>query len=292
MTLHTLGTPKPGKYDPNLAERLNKEADEEAREERKGSREAAPRPAPVHDDLNFRVQDHKEFWRVNGVSFKKNIYTVDLLKQPLNGGRRMKPGQWMQLAGEADSDAFTMASAPMHHALFTALNRNHNASQYSNFLNQYNTIVSIRCFLACELYDGVYTHTCVGYSQAGPPDSIFHDFGMPTQRRITTTMTGQPGAIKYTQDAAAIKALLGTNNLSEVNDIYSWIIQAHPIYTSITPGDPWFHRLEARPAITTERQVALCNGISVDSTVLGVTVDYQPERAALGIRAKKIGNIP
>ncbi|MBI4451069.1 hypothetical protein HY642_03780 [Candidatus Woesearchaeota archaeon] len=31
MTLHTLGTPKPGKYDPNLAERLNKEAEEEAR---------------------------------------------------------------------------------------------------------------------------------------------------------------------------------------------------------------------------------------------------------------------
>ncbi|MBI4451070.1 hypothetical protein HY642_03785 [Candidatus Woesearchaeota archaeon] len=34
MTLNTLGTPKPGKYDPNLAERLNKEAEEEARLEK------------------------------------------------------------------------------------------------------------------------------------------------------------------------------------------------------------------------------------------------------------------
>ncbi|MBI4451072.1 hypothetical protein HY642_03795 [Candidatus Woesearchaeota archaeon] len=66
MTLNTLGTPKPGNYDPSLVDRINKEAAEDAAQERNGTESAQSEPQDV-------PAEYIDFDRILGIYRFKNL---------------------------------------------------------------------------------------------------------------------------------------------------------------------------------------------------------------------------
>ena len=70
------------KYDPNLAERLNREAELEKKRKPKQkviTQTASPEEI-LHLSKDFSLEELTDFYRINGISYRNEIYTVDLSK--------------------------------------------------------------------------------------------------------------------------------------------------------------------------------------------------------------------
>ncbi len=82
-------------------------------------------PVNQPKNTNFSLEDLTDFYRINGVQYRNNTYTVDLSKSLLDNEASKTQDQWVEYSKEAIAkNDFYLGDFPLYHSLFTALFRN------------------------------------------------------------------------------------------------------------------------------------------------------------------------
>ncbi len=227
---------------------------------------------PAPSSSVFSLEDFAEKYRVYGVPFKNDTYVIDIAKELLLGGAKYNHDGWLAYSKKAAKDkVFALVSAPMYHALFTALYRNKDVAQHKGLMEK------VRTFLH-DTFDRnvVYTLSSVTYyAHIGPPDHVAHN--LPTERLIENIIGPDEWLKTSKHGRKACKAILGTDNLEEINDVYHWI----------SGYDTYLWRLDKTPQETTELAVIMGEA-GIGQFRIKATADMTYLGPAIGIRAQKI----
>ena len=150
---------------------------------------------------------------------------------------------------------------PLYHSIFTALSRldNPDAEQAREFIKK-----EMRAKYLITL-------TRIKYNPKGK-DEVINNFKMNDEYKIQTNFVGKDGFIKDVQNKDYLNAILGTDNIPEINEVYQKINQT----------DAYIWRVNKKPKSIDER-VARFNAYSdrVDLDCDGVPADCD---SAFGVR--------
>ncbi|MBI4451068.1 hypothetical protein HY642_03775 [Candidatus Woesearchaeota archaeon] len=238
MNIHTLGTPKPGKYDPNLAERLNKEAEEEARAEEARKKpdiaaqdtenpEAQEQTAglPEQDKHTFDLVDLPDSYSFRGVRLPNCVTRVDLEKVLLLDRKPRTADQWHEYSDRALSKGnFYMASLPTLCALAVEL--------YTNRDGPHKPLIEFaKALLERPLREGVWTSTRVKSHQTF--DKVMHSYQYAADcREVFAIVRGPEEWLSHPHRTAVCSVLL-EQDPQTAYDAFKWltnydaIIQPH-----------------------------------------------------------------
>ena len=126
-----------------------------------------------------------------------------------------------------------------------------------------------------------YMMTCsrLVYMPAGQKDKVVHGYGYPDPVEEVLDFVG-PSGLEITDKSNLeneIEALLGTQNLERV----------HQVYETLTGKKPKLWRLSSKPTSKDERALVLgCYG-SFDVIAYDLIISYRPARGSVARRAQK-----
>ncbi len=174
--------------------------------------------APVGDSGGSLIIDgNSNHWTITGVNYRNQIFSVDLSKSLLDNGNLKTQDQWVEYSKTArQRKDFYTGDFPLYHALFRALFFSKDSSGKSK-------VEEARVFLEKQFKEKwLTTLTRIRYLPQGK-DLIIHNYGMPDKLEIPVDFVDQDEWVKDSKTPQVYNALLGTNNLQEINQIYSWI---------------------------------------------------------------------
>lgn len=211
--------------------------------------------------MEFDLENHRDFWRIHGVNYRDSIQPVDLSKKLL---RPMTQNESIIYSINAlQNNRFRAASMPLYHSVFTSLFRNIRSKKGKD-------IEKIRKFLYESINNFISTLTRVEYNPSGI-DKIIHNCNIPGQYEIAGNFVGPDEFVKNTSNQAVYKALLGTDDTQEINEIYKWICG----------NNPFLWRVNHRP----ENQDICVAGFGASSGAdLWCCGDPRDSDSALGVR--------
>ena len=156
------------------------------------------------------IKSLNDYWQIKGVNYQNKVETINLAKQLLPRMVQNKHAEYREqaiLKGE-----FYTGDMPLYHAIFTAL------------FNQKDKPESeqARQFIQKSMKENwLMTLTRIAYQPRGK-DKIIHNYNTKDARTLEENIMGKE---RYIEDAdkLTLKALLGTENIQEIKDIYNWI---------------------------------------------------------------------
>lgn len=225
-------------------------------------------------NTNFSLENLTGFYRINGVNYREGIYTVDLLKNLLDKGNYKTQDEWVEYSQQAQqNNEFYVGDLPLYFAIKHSLYQNRENPRYKA------KIEDVKQFLKQQMFDNcLITLTRIKYSRRGK-DKVIHNYGMPDQYEISEDLFGPNELVKDSNNNAAYKALLGTDNTKEINDVYKWL----------TGVDAYLSTLNY-PIY--QRSIEHVVGLFTDSArvTLGCDWDIGFLTHSLGVRAAKTRN--
>jgi hypothetical protein len=225
---------------------------------------------PRTENASFSLEELADSYRISGIRFRNDVYVIDLAQQLLENGAAKTHNDWLEYSREAaKKNGFGLVSAPLYHALFTTLYQNRDSAQHKGLVEK------IRTFLHDTFAKTwVPALSSVKYHPQGSPDLVSHR--MPDES-MHANIVGPNEWLKAAQQSKeACKAILGTDDLQEINNVYKWI----------SGKDACLHRVNNKPTNTTERVVAL--GVFINERFYLNADDYVGINwPALGVRAAK-----
>ena len=249
------------KYDPHLHEILNREAEvEERRNKRKLPETAQQEKAPPD-----QVKGIDDFWRIEGVSYRKGIYTVDLAKSLLDNGITKTQDQWINYSKEAKpKQGFYLADMPLYHSIFKALSQGTGKDREE-----------AKAFVK-EQMRAKYpmTLTRIRYSPQ-EEDEVIHNLGMDDEYIVKGKMVGPDEYIADSKDTRYLELILGAGNVPEINQVYQ----------AINGTDAYIFRVNEKPKNIDERVVGFLAGTV--KAVLYCDGDPQDSGSVVGVRVAR-----
>jgi len=191
--------------------------------------------------------------------------TVDLAKELLDNGNSKTQEQWIEFSKQAqENNNFYVGDMPLYHAVFTALSKNNtkDVEEAMNFIKE-----QMRA-------KWLMTLTRIRYNPTGK-DSVINNYNMKDEYIFETNFVGADEFIQDSTDNDYLKAILGTNNINEINEVYQRI--------SSTDAHIW--RVNSKPASIDERVAGFVAG----SDRAYLYCDWNPRysNSALGVRASR-----
>ncbi|MDD5133043.1 MAG: hypothetical protein PHD81_03070 [Candidatus Nanoarchaeia archaeon] len=187
-----IGEQRKSTFDPDLAREINEKIERKALEERiKAKKEP--------QENNTKTQNLLDYWTIPNVKYKDKIVKIDLAKELLN---------------EVKKDRFEIADAQLHYSIFKAL--------YDNSDNLGTE--EIKKFLKESFSRKITTATNIEYRLTG--DLVIHNLieNHLSDRYITSTeIVGSNEYIKDSITPQKYKAILGSNNLQEIDEVFKWL---------------------------------------------------------------------
>jgi len=177
------------------------------------------------------IQNLQDAWKIEGVEYKNGIYNVNLSKQLLDNGNSKTQQQWADYRNQ--TNGFYTADMPLHHAIFKALYQQRDTNQAKE----------AREFLEQQFREKwLTTLTRITYTPRGK-DKATHNFGTQEQYEIDENIIGEDGWIKNLKKPKFLEAILGSSDIKEINNIYTWI----------TNKEAYIWRVNSAPEQNTER---------------------------------------
>ena len=219
----------------------------------------------------FSLEDLTDFWRVNGVNYRNGIYQVGLLKELLDNKVTKTQDEWVEYSKEAIAkDEFYVGDFPLYHALFSTLFRNKDHAQFKDNIEQ------ARQFLQKMFNDyWLMTLSRIKYKPSGQ-DLVTHNYGLQDKLEVQENILGTNGYINQINPQNELNAILGSNDVNEINQVYKWI----------TGKDAYLWRVNSKPEKIDERVAGFI--ASSYGAGLGCGGDPSGSDGALGVRAKLI----
>ncbi|MBL7147785.1 MAG: hypothetical protein ISS82_03095 [Nanoarchaeota archaeon] len=170
--------------------------------------------------MAFSIYSSDYNFRINDVEHRGQLYRVSLTDKFNFIG---KPNQHTEHTKQAiKSNKPHTVSLPFYHDLFTNLFRNRNG-EFKEEIEQ------ARQFIRKIMFENIFstTLTTVNYQSKGK-DEVIHDCGLDSQEIILENIVGPNEFIKDSKTSSVYKALLGTDNIKEINQIYDWLLNNNP----------------------------------------------------------------
>lgn len=212
------------------------------------------------------VQSTTGFWRIQGVHYRDSTIDVDLAKHLLDGGNAKTQDEWIAYSKEAQAkNEFYTGDMPLQHAAFTATYK----------LEEGAMKEEIRAFVKKHMFERfLLTTTRIQYQPQGSmEDFITHNRAMSDEYVVKENFVFPDEWIEESTRPSNYKALLGVEDLKEINSVYHWL----------TGKRAYLWRVNGRSEGIVERVVWLC----ADSVGLGLGCGWSPSGtgASLGVRA-------
>jgi hypothetical protein len=252
--------PRETKYDPDLARRLNEECEGD---KPKKPKENQKEKQTIQQDP--QIISSEDYWTISGVNYRKGIYSVNLMKSLLDGGNKKTQYDWAEYSRTAQENNLPYtADMPLHHSVIKTAYEQRDHPDFKQ------TAEEIRQFIHKTFREGwPTTLTRIAYQPNGK-DKIIHNYSMPNEYSLDELIVGPDREIEG-RDKNALKAILGTDNLKEIQDIYQWLNQ--------TPT--WIWRVDDKP-INIDERVAWF-GAGSNRTVLGCDRYPSDQDSSLGV---------
>lgn len=207
------------KFDPELAKQVNKEAEEEQRKE---ALESKLKPKPENDKeqekeksakpSNVSVKNISDFWKIEGVEYRNGIYSVDLAKQLLPSMTQNKLAEYSKKAKAENK--FYGADMPLNYSIFKALYKQKNSKEAEE----------AKKLIARQMIDSwLMTLTRINYKANGL-DEVIHNYNQDDEYKINENIVGPDDYITRIKDKNYLKALIGTEDIKEINDVFEWLV--------------------------------------------------------------------
>ena len=183
---------------------------------------------PIKTNVNIHSID--DYWRIEGVNYKGKIKTINLAQQLLPNMTQDKHAEYREQA--ISKGEFYTGDMPLYHAVFTAL------------FNQKDKPESeqARQFIKKSMREKwLMTLTRIAYQPRGK-DKIIHNYNTKDEYSLEENIVGEDRFIEDA-DRSALKALLGTDNIQEIKNIYNWINET----------DTYIWRINSKPNKVDER---------------------------------------
>ena len=201
------------------------------------------------------IEDLTDSYKITDVPYRNKIYTVNLFKE-------LEPSRTQ----EEHSKTNKVADMPLYHAIFTTL-----------FKNKDNPKVEeIRDFLETILKDNyLLTLSRINYQPKRKIDEVIHNYNQPTRYEIKENIVDPDEWVKNSTNSKPYKAILGTDNLQEINQVYKWL----------TRVEPHIWRVNSKPNQIDPRVVGFVAGS--DGLVLDCFRSPQYSGPALGVALRE-----
>lgn len=225
--------------------------------------EQIPIVQPVQNPIMNSTDD---FWTINNVQYRNQIYNVDLLKTLLDDGSSKTQDEWVEYSINAKkNNDFSCVDMPLQYAIFKALYNspdNGEKEQARQFIQK-----SMRETWLSSL-------SRIFYSPSGN-DKIIHNYKILNEEyEISKLVVGKDRELEVS-DKNVLEALVLTNDVDEVKKVLNWINE--------TPV--WIWRLNNKPKDVDER---VARFVASDDRA-GLSCNWGPSYlgSSLGVRAAK-----
>ncbi|MDP3734254.1 MAG: hypothetical protein Q8R37_03415 [Nanoarchaeota archaeon] len=190
----------------------------------------------------FRIDDSYDTFCLHNIYLNDNLYMVYWRNNMLDDEGEHRQDDWIELTR---NEEWKLPSGLVYYASLAALHYNQNHPDKK----QKNLIVQCREMHAQDFEERwMMTSTRIIYTPHGK-DTIIHDYGSLQPQEINVDLIGESGKFIHKNSGLEneIKALLGTNDLEEVEQVYK----------ALTGREPRLWRLDSRRKETLEQVLVL-----------------------------------
>ncbi|MDP3734423.1 MAG: hypothetical protein Q8R37_04270 [Nanoarchaeota archaeon] len=197
-------------------------------------------------ESKFHIESLDDGFRLYNVLYCRELYVVDWSTELLDNGRAHTQDRWLKwLKSDENEDKWQLASGPLYYAVLSALHynrKNHPDKEQKELIQQ------CRAMHAQDFKDHwMITSTRVIYTPQGK-DKLIHDYGSQQQQEIELDFVGPDKYIRnYSGLEQEVNALLGTNNVEEVEQVYH----------DLTSKKPYLGRMNNKPDRERHQSLAL-----------------------------------
>jgi hypothetical protein len=225
-------------------------------------------PTNQAQNLGFSIEELKDRYRLNNIEYHDGIYVVDWSKSLLDNGQKHVQEEWVQTT---DRTEWKLPNSRLVHACLTALYKSRNEPDQTGLVQKMIENIFMPDFK--ENY--LLTSTRVAYKPTGE-DVVTHDIDQLTEIQIKTKMAGSARRIDADSGSQeAIYAILGTRNLTEVNQVYEWASGSRPSLQTVLEAEDY-------------SLGAVVLGLSHAGQVFSICCDSRNMHPARGVIARKI----
>ena len=220
---------------------------------------------------DFSLEDLTDSYRVAGINYRNDIYQVDLKKDLLDNGNSKTQDEWIEYTKNAmQNNKFYVGDMPLYYSLFQTLFKNKDNAQFKD------NIEEARKFLqkTCKDY-WLMTLSRINYNKPGK-DIITHDYGLQDKLEVQEDIIGSDGFISQLNPEKELKAVLGSSDINEINQVYDWI----------SGKNAYIWRINSKPEQNDERIVGFSSGGA--GFRLGWSRGRGGSSEAFGVRRTKI----
>ena len=221
----------------------------------------------ILEDKEFSITEDNEVYTISGIKYEGQIVTINLDKELLDNGESHTQDEWIKLTDK-------LPDITIYHATLSAL--------FANKKGPHAELVKKVKKMFKKDFDGqdyMMTSTRMKYKPKSK-DEIIHNYGSQQPRIAKIDFTGPDAWIDDKSGLEKqIEAILGTNDLKEIQKVYSWF------------GDkPYLWRLNAKPEQTIQGAVVLGRSVVNDGFVIGCDgiISGGPARGLVIVEQKKI----
>ena len=218
-------SPRKSKFNPDLANRLNKEAEERERREKldemlgRGKKKDTNKvESPPAEN---RIETLKDYWRIHNVEYNGETASYELAKTLLLEGERRSQEQWADYSLNArERGEFYTPDFPLLHGLIRAVYLQREESTRTKETQE------IKEFFKDNMGKWLMTLTRVRNSSKGQTvDEVIHNYKQGQkygERIVKEEIVGKDREI-VKADSRALNTLIGNGDVNEIKDIYKWV---------------------------------------------------------------------
>ena len=240
-------------------------------ESKKSPQPDKPKVVPISGSDRFSLENLVDSWMINGVNYRNGIYQVELGKELLENKAQKTQDEWIKYTKQAiQNNQFYLGDMQLYHSLFEALFRNKDNAQHKDVIEQ------ARVFLQ-KTFESYWLMTLsrVKYTKQGQ-DKVTHNYGLQDKLEIQGNIVGADGYITQINPQNELNAILGRDDINEINQVYNWI----------TGKNTYLWRLNSKPKKDDERVVRFYSDSDWSDLVCYRYLDDSGR--GLAVRAKKI----
>ena len=166
---------------------------------------------------NFQVNHMNDCWSISGVGYRNRIHTVDLAKSLLDNGSAKTQDDWASYSEASISqNGFRTPDYPLLYGIVKAIYMGRNDSTKAQEIGEAQKFLK-----DTSRAKWLMTLTRISYKSRGN-DVVIHNFGTRDTYEELSDFIGPDGFITAAS-ASPCKALLGTDDIQEIKDVFQWL---------------------------------------------------------------------